>query len=125
MSDEQLKGYKELKKYRDGNIFYDKKKSVLLASKRILCVIVAITLSFTCFLSSKVFTNSFISFSLLLGAYITPYFPIRFASKMKKKTQSTKNINPNRKFETGPELINKLDKLYFKSLKNSKKSILL
>ncbi|MBR6949178.1 MAG: hypothetical protein IKH54_03225 [Bacilli bacterium] len=86
MSDEQLKGYKELKKYREGKIFYDKKKSVLLASKRILCVIVAITLSFTCFLSSKVFTNSFISFSLFLGAYITPYFPIRFASKMKKKT---------------------------------------
>ena len=39
---------------------------------------------------------------------------------MKKKTKSTKNINPNRKFETGPELINKLDRLYFKSLKQSK-----
>ena len=41
---------------------------------------------------------------------------------MKKKTKSTKNINPNRKFETGPELINKLDKLYYKSLKQSKNS---
>ena len=41
---------------------------------------------------------------------------------MKKKNKSTKNLNPNRKFETGPELINKLDKLYYKSLKQSKNS---
>ena len=41
---------------------------------------------------------------------------------MKKKTKSTKNINPNRKFKTGSELFNKLDKLYFNSLKNAKSS---
>ena len=35
---------------------------------------------------------------------------------MKKKTQSSKNINPNRKFKTGTELINRLDKLYRNSM---------
>ena len=41
---------------------------------------------------------------------------------MKNKSKSTKNINPNRKFETGKELINKLDKLYQSSLINQKNS---
>ena len=40
---------------------------------------------------------------------------------MKKKTKSAVNINPNRKFNTGDELFNKLDKLYLNSLKQSKK----
>ena len=40
---------------------------------------------------------------------------------MKKKTKSAININPNKKFKTGEELFNKLDKLYKKSLKDSKK----
>ena len=35
---------------------------------------------------------------------------------MKKKIQSAKNINPNRKFKTGTELINRLDKLYRNSM---------
>ena len=42
---------------------------------------------------------------------------------MKKRNNSTKNINPNRKFETGPELINKLDKLYRKSMINKNSSV--
>ena len=42
--------------------------------------------------------------------------------KKKKKNNSTKNINPNREFKTGPELMNKLDKLYRKSLKSSQSS---
>ena len=41
---------------------------------------------------------------------------------MKNKSKSSKNINPNRKFNTGQELIKNLDKLYQKSLLNKKKA---
>ena len=41
---------------------------------------------------------------------------------MKKKINSAKNINPNRKFKTGTELINRLDKLYRKSMLKSNNS---
>ena len=42
---------------------------------------------------------------------------------MKKKNLSTKNLNPNRKFDTGQELINKLDNLYYKSQINKTQSV--
>ena len=41
---------------------------------------------------------------------------------MKNKSKSSKNINPNRKFNTGQELIKNLDKLYQKSLLSKKKA---
>ena len=41
---------------------------------------------------------------------------------MKKKINSAKNINPNRKFKTGTELINRLDKLYRNSMIKSNNS---
>ena len=41
---------------------------------------------------------------------------------MKNKSKSSKDINPNRKFHTGQELIKNLDKLYQKSLLNKKKA---
>ena len=41
---------------------------------------------------------------------------------MKNKSKSSKDINPNRKFHTGPELIKNLDKLYQKSLLDKKKA---
>ena len=41
---------------------------------------------------------------------------------MKKKINSAKNINPNRKFKTGTELINRLDKLYRNSMLKSNNS---
>ena len=91
MSAEQLNGYKELKNYRNGKVFYDKKRAILLKTLRITCILISIAISLICFTTSKVIINKSLSsnvigLTVLLSAYALPIIPLRFCSKLKKKT---------------------------------------
>ena len=91
MSAEQLNGYKELKNYRNGKVFYDKKRAILLKTLRITCILISIAISWICFTTSKVIINKSLSsnvigLTVLLSAYALPIIPLRFCSKLKKKT---------------------------------------